>query len=219
MMSRLFQSFESLRSHAYRVQDRLALLLFGANNERLDFLIDSFQKLKPEQQKLVYVAGGLVVGVVVVAIGLMYVQGVRGLKQDLYDSIATGRQLSQLHHEFMAADQRFGEVVDSVSQKTRNISSYKNIFEDISRNVDIKLVSLDEKVVQPPEMNLLFERFNEIKVNVAMDNIALPKFFKFITQLEKSDNYLNVTHLTIRARYETKLYFDTKMAVRGYLLK
>ena len=218
-MSRLFQSFESLRSHAYRVQDRLTLFLFGANNERLDFLIDSFQKLKPEQQKMVYVAGGLVAGLVVVAIGLLYVQGVHGLKQDLYDSIATGRQLSKLQQEFVAAEQRFVEVVDSVSQKTGSISSYKNIFEDISRNVDIKLASLDEKVMQPAEMNLLFERFNEIKVNVAMDNIALPKFFKFVTQLEKSDNYLNVTHLTIRARYETKLYFDTKMAVRGYLLK
>lgn len=195
------------------------MFLFGANNERLDFLIDSFQKLKPEQQKMVYVAGGLVAGLVVVAIGLLYVQGVHGLKQDLYDSIATGRQLSKLQQEFVAAEQRFVEVVDSVSQKTGSISSYKNIFEDISRNVDIKLASLDEKVMQPAEMNLLFERFNEIKVNVAMDNIALPKFFKFVTQLEKSDNYLNVTHLTIRARYETKLYFDTKMAVRGYLLK
>ena len=218
-MSRLLQSIDPIRSRLYMIQDRLKALLFGVNNERLDFLIDSFQKLKPEHQKLVYMMGGVMVVTVIALAGILYINGVHQLKQNLYDSIATQRDLSELQSQFNAAEQQFTEVITDMQQKTRNISSFKNVFEDISRNVDINLASLGEKVIQLPEMNLLADHMNEIKVDVAMDNISLPKFFKFITQLEKRDNYLNVTHLTIRARYETKLYFDTKVSVRGYLSK
>lgn len=218
-MIRISQTLEPIKSRLYMASDQFKAMVFGINNERLDFVIDSFHKLKPQHQKLVYLTSAFAAALIMILVVTLYVQGVHHLKQQLYDSISAGRELSQLQSKVGLSQQQFRSLINEVASKTQNISSFKNVFENISRDVDVNLVRLDEKVMENPQMELLANQMNEVKVDVDIDNVSLPKFFKFVTQLEKSNTYLSVTHLTIRARYETKLYFDTKVSVRGYLIK
>ena len=218
-MSRLLQTLEPLRSKGYQFLDKIRVMFFGINNERLEFLIDSFQKLRPNQQKLVFAMGSFAIITAIVFAGFLYIRGVHRLKQDLYHNIAAQRKLSDLSSQYQASDSQFQNLVLEVQKKTESVSSFKSIFETISKDVDVNLASLNEKMVPLSDGDLLSEKMNEIQVDVAMDNTSLPKIFKYIIALERSGNHLSVTDLSIRARYETKLYFDTKVAVRGYLIK
>jgi len=49
-----------------------------------------------------------------------------------------------------------------------------------------------------------------------MPNISIPRLLSFLVEVEKSNKYLRVQDLQIRARYGTKLYFDSQAKVRGY---
>ena len=67
-----------------------------------------------------------------------------------------------------------------------------------------------------PVDNPLSEKAQEVKVEMRMPNISIPRLMSFLVEVEKSNKYLKVQDLQIRGRYGTKLYFDGQAKVRGY---
>ncbi|MCY4380521.1 MAG: hypothetical protein OXC40_02995 [Proteobacteria bacterium] len=218
-MNSLSNTFDFLKSRIYQIGDKISVVVFGMNNERLDFLIDSFQKLRPREQKLMLAGGLFMILFFVVFASLLYIKGVNGLRQELYDSLQAHRKFNGLMTEYQVANSKFESVLRDVGKKSKNISGFKSYFEKISKEMDVSLASLGEKIVPLNDSDLFHTEINTVKVDVVMDNISLPKMIKYLSALEKGEQYLRVSHLSIRARYETKLYFDTKVSVRGYLTK
>ncbi|MCY4443938.1 MAG: hypothetical protein OXC44_03960 [Proteobacteria bacterium] len=215
-MNFITRYFDTIKSFFNQIVIKLSTTIFGANNERLDFIIDSFNRLQAKQQKLVFTGGIILAASLVLVVFSIYFIQVGKLKKELETSMQSLRELSTLSEAYQRENSRFAQITQQVKTATQNLTSLKSYFEEVSRNEEINLGSLNEKVIPLPESNTLSQHLSQIRVDVNIDNISLPKILKYITTLERSRKKLSVSHLSIRSRYETKLYFDTKISVRGY---
>ncbi len=189
--------------------------LFGANNEKLDFLMDSFYKLSPPQRT--GVLGGFVVLVgtfVLSAIGLYFTQ-VGALKQDLSNSFAALHELQSLKAQFDQETKNYDKLIDTIDKKTKG-QALKPFFEKIAQDLGITIEGLNDQKVPLPADNPLAEKVQEVKVEMRYPNISVPRLLNYLVEVEKANKYLRVQDLQIRGRYGTKLFFDAQAKIRGY---
>lgn len=212
-------TIDDLKAKLLGQVDSLKIRVLGQNNERLDLLVDSFNKLDANQQKLTLTGGIIAIFAFVILSFAIYFSNISSLKNDLSESFEAIRQLESLSGEFTQEQRKFDRLLSKVRSKTGSIRSYKSHFESLSRKEGVTLRSLNESAVKIPADNPLSDEMNEVKVDLEMDNISLPKILKFAIAIEKDGKYMKVSNLKIRNRYGTKLYFDTKMSIKGYKVK
>ena len=189
--------------------------LFGANNEKLDFLMDSFYKLSPNQRTAALASSIGVVFLLVVMVFGLYFSLVSHLKNDLSSSFAALHELQAKKAMYEQENRNFEKLVDMVERKTKQVS-LKPFFEKIANEQGVTIEGLSDSKSPLPADNPLAERFQEVRVEMRMPNISIPRLLSFLVEVEKSNKYLRVQDLQIRARYGTKLYFDSQAKVRGY---
>lgn len=189
--------------------------IFGANNEKLDFLMDSFYKLSPNQRTGVLAGVVGAIGLfVLIAIGLYFSQ-VSRLKTELSDSFGALHELQALKGQYEQENRNFEKLVDVVDRKTRQVS-LKPFFEKIGQDLGVTIEGLNDQKSPLPGDNPLSEKMQEVRVEMRLPNISIPRLLSFIVEVEKSGKYLRVQDLQVRGRYGTKLYFDGQVKVRGY---
>lgn len=189
--------------------------IFGSNNERLDFIMDSFNKLPPQQQSAVLVGVGGVIFIFVVAVALLYVSRVNALSRELDESFSAYHELKNLKAEFQIEDKRFEKLLSSIDKKTRNVK-YKPFFEKITKDLNLQMEGLSEEKLPLAVDNPLSEKVKEVKVTMRFPEISLPKLLNFLVEVEKSGKLLRIWDLQIRSRYGTKLFFTAEVEIRGY---
>lgn len=209
------QYTDRLKAPFQRYFNSIRRVLFGANNERLDFVMDSFLKLSPGQRMAV--AGGIAGGVVVV-VGLavlFYFVQVNRLRTDLNNAFAALHELSSLKAEHDQANKNFERLVEKIEKQTR-ATSLNPFIEKTATDLGVTVEGLnDQKVPLPPE-NPLADKVQEVKVEMRLPNISVPRLMSFVVEVEKSGKYLKVQDLLIRGRYGTKMFFDAQVKVRGF---
>ncbi len=189
--------------------------LFGANNEKLDFFIDSFYKLSPNHRTGV-VAGMIgVIALFVLLAFILYFAQVANLKNELSNSFRALHDLHSLKASYDIETSNFEKLSDTVERKTKQMS-LKPFFEKIANEQGVQLEGLNDQKSPLPADNPLSEKLQEVRVEMRMPNIAIPRLLSFLVEVEKSNKYLRVQDLQIRGRYGTKLYFDGQVKVRGY---
>ena len=201
-----------------QLQDRLGNLrrrLLGTNNEKLDFLMDSFYKLSPNQRTGVLAGASFGVVLLVFMVFGLYVSMVSRLRNELSSSFAALHELQAQKASFEQENKNFEKLVDSVERKTKQLS-LKPFFEKIANEQGVTLEGLSDAKSPLPADNPLSERFQEVRVEMRTPNISIPRLMSFLVEVEKSNKYLRVQDLQIRGRYGTKLYFDGQAKVRGY---
>jgi len=189
--------------------------VFGSNNERLDFIMDSFNKLPPQHQSAVLVGVGGVIFLFVVGAALLYISRVNALSSELDDSFSAYHELRSLKAEFQTEDKRFEKLVSSIDKKTRNVK-YKPFFEKITKDLSLQMEGLNEEKLAIPVDNPLSEKVKEVKITMRFPEISLPKLLNFLVEVEKSGKLLRIWDLQIRSRYGTKLFFTAEVEIRGY---
>jgi hypothetical protein len=206
---------EKLKARLSDILQKVRLELFGQNNERLDFLLDSFNKLQPNQQRLA-LAGSAVAFFLMIMLGIwIYVAQVGTLRTELSDSFSTLRQFRSLANEFGMENTKFTLLVDSVKSKVDS-TSYKPFLDQLAKKNGLSLGQLDERDIAATEDSPLGKELRDVAIDVNLDNVSLPRLLKFLTEIEKSGKYLRIDDLRIRSRYGTKLYFDAKLLFRAY---
>lgn len=199
------------------MQERISFVrtrLLGANNERLDFLMDSFYKLNPPQRTAVL--AGMIGGIaffVVIAFGFYFAQ-INGLKKELSNSFAALHELQALKDSYELQEQRFNSLVSQV--RTANQVQIRPFLEKIAQDVGVQIEDLNEQKVPFAAENPLAEKMQEVKVDIRLPKISIPRLLNYLIEIEKSNSYLRVEELRINGRYGTKLYFDAQAKVRGY---
>jgi len=189
--------------------------LFGVNNERLDLMMDSFNKLAPGQRTAV-VAGIIgLISVFVMGAVILYFSQVGALKDDLNNSFAAMHELRTLKSTYTNESQKFEKVVSGVQRKTGAVKA-KPFFEKIAKEMDVKIEGLSEKKVPLAPENPLSGKMSEIHVDMRFPKISIPRLLNFIMEVEKKGSYFRVNDLKIRGRYGTRLYFDGEAKFRGY---
>ncbi len=189
--------------------------LFGANNEKIDFFMDSFYKLSPNHQTGVVAGIISVIALFVLLAFILYFVQVANLKDELSSSFKALHDLQTLKSAYDVETSNFEKLADSIERKTKQMS-LKPFFEKIANEQGVQLEGLSDQKAPLPADNPLSEKLQEVKVEMRLPNMSIPRILGFLVEVEKSNKYLRVQDLQIRGRYGTKLYFDGQVKVKGY---
>lgn len=213
-MSALEDFQEKIRSSWSNFTADLRKRVLGANNENIDFLVDTFYKLEPSQRNAV-IAGG-VAGLSLVVFGFLalYFAQINALNRELNRRFDALYEIRELKSEYQREDKRFQNLVDALMGGAGALR-IKPYFEKLANEQGVQLSDLSESRSELASDNPLREKFQEVKVEMRLSNISIPRLLNFIVEAEKGGGYIRVQDLQIRAKYGTKLFFDVTIKARG----
>lgn len=214
-MSALQNVRDSIQSLVARGVDRIRRSLFGANNERIDFLMDSFYKLSPEHQT--GVLAGVVGMLLVFVLGAftIYYTRINALEDELnasFDALTEVRSLSSTYEQEL---KRYQELKSAVSRSASEFKP-KPFFESKANQVGVQIADLRSQDTEIPAESPLAADFRYTQVEFKLPKVSLPRLLKFMEEVEKSNGSLNVHSLQIRTRYGDRLFFETSAKVIAY---
>lgn len=189
--------------------------IFGKNNEKIDFIIDSFYKLPPEKRTLsLSVAVIFVLGLFVGVLAL-YFERSSQLDEDLDLSFKSYSQLQLLKVEYNVERKKLDNFISLLQSKNENLR-IKPYFEKMSESNNIDIKDIEEKDLEGDLSNPFFEKVTEVLVEMKLPKISIPKLMNFIVDIEKSNYFFRIKDLKIKGLYGNKLYFDTRVSFRTY---
>ena len=188
--------------------------LLGSNNERLDFIMDSFYKLSPNAQNFALIGVGSSVALIVIIIFSIYFSQIRVLERELSEGFDAMQQIRTLSSDYNAEKERMENLVRVIDTKTNTLKP-KPFLEEKANQIGVTLEGLRSEEVDMPQDSPLAPYFMAINVDFRMPKVSVPRMLKFFEEIEKSDKGLNVRNLQIRARYGDKLYFDVQARITG----
>ncbi|MGE0172171.1 MAG: hypothetical protein AB7T49_05275 [Oligoflexales bacterium] len=192
--------------------------VLGANNERLDFIMDSFYKLSPQHRTAALLGLFASLGLVVLGVFAIYFSRINALETELNEGLESLKELRTLVAEYNQEKNSLNTIKDSVSRKTSSFKP-KVFFEGIANQTGVVIEALQTEDTDIVEGNPLAGDFQTTNVEFKLPKISIPKMLKFFGEVEKADQNLSVSNLTIRARFGDKLYFDTQAKVVGLKVK
>lgn len=192
--------------------------LFGVNNERIDFLMDSFYKLSPGQRNGVFAIGISLISLLIFSALVLYVSEVRSLEKELSQSISSLQDLRK--HKVIDDNEeaRFSKLENLIKSKIRGLS-FKPFFEKMIKQLNMTVRDLNEKMVDIDSVNPLSQNMKEVRIDMRISQISIPRLLHFITEVEKSGKYIRLQDIRITGQYGNKLYFDSTLVFRGYASK
>lgn len=191
--------------------------IFGANNERLDFLLDSFYKLSPGQRSAAIASGVVAVCGFILAAVILYFAQAQALESELGNSIAALQEVKRAKSRATRESRRFDEL-SSLIRKRATIN-FKPFFEKVAQSKDISVRDISEKSESLPSDDPLSAKFSRTAITINFPKISIPRMLAFVTDVEKSGHYLRLRDIKVTGQYGNKLYFDTEMVFLGYSRK
>ena len=214
-MSALVDVQENIRRELQQLSSQLRKRIFGANNERLDLVVDSFYKLEPPQRNAVIAGGITILSLIVVGFVAFYFAQVGQLGRDLNKRFEAIYELKQLKQEYQSENGKVSKIVDSV-MGTAGSLKVKPFFEKIANEQGVQFDGgLTESKSPLPADNPLSEKLQEVKVELRLNNISIPRLLNFLVEIEKGSGSIRVQDLKITGRYGTKMFFDVQIKARG----
>lgn len=214
-MNSLRNLFDQVQALIARIIDQIRRSLLGANNERIDFLMDSFYKLSPQHQTSVMAGAAAFLLVFVLGSFTIYFSRINALEDELnasFDALQEVRSLSQSYDQEL---KRYKELKALIG---RNAAEFKPkpFFESKANQVGIQIADLRSQDVDIPAESPLATDFRYTQVEFKLPKVSLPRLLKFMEEVEKSNGSLNISSLQIHTRYGDKLFFETSAKVFGY---
>lgn len=207
--------FDEIKARLAVALKPIKVKVLGVNNERLEFVMDSFYKLEPSQRNGVLgVLGSLIGGFVFVAVAVYFMR-VNALSDDLNQTFNALNELRAIKQQTAMTTAKFDSLVDRIQVKTRTLT-FKPFFEKLARDAKLTLKNISDKTVDMDPQNPLAENISEVHVDMRLSKVSIPRLVNFIVDIEKSGRFLRVQNLQIVGMYGNKLYFDVNLLVRGY---
>jgi len=188
--------------------------ILGANNERLDLMVDMFYKLEPPQRNAVIAGGIAALGLIVVGFLAFYFSQIASLNRDLNKRFDALYEIRELREAYQRENTRFQGLVDTL-QGSAGALRVKPFFEKIANEQGVQIEGLNETKAPLPTDNALGERFQEVRVEMRLNNISIPRLLNFVLEVEKGVGFIRIQDIQIRSRYGTKLFFDAQIKARG----
>ena len=189
--------------------------VLGENNERLDFVMDSFYKMEPRQKN--FVLAGIVAAIVcfIAFAVFFYIAQIGALETRLNESFAALHTLQEQKTDFGRVNGKFNVIVKDVTRLTQGLKM-KPLLEKFARGLNIKIEGLSEAGDVLASDNPMSKFLEQRKIEVRLPRVSLPKLLKFLVEVEKARKFLRISDLTIRGIYGTKLYFDAAAVINWY---
>ena len=192
--------------------------LFGANNERIDFIMDSFYKLSPPQRNVAFTIGIACIVFLIVSAFILYFAEVRSLERELSQSVSSLQELRKFKGDDLSEGKRFAKLSETINAKIKGLS-FKPFFEKVTKEKGVTMKDLTEKEIEFDSNNPLSDTLKEVHIELRVPQISIPRLLNFVTDVEKSEHYIRLQDIKITGQYGNKLYFDTILMFRGYASK
>lgn len=217
-MSVMTEASERLRGYFRPAVDVVRRRVLGANNERIDFIMDSFYKLSPQHQTLALAASAAALGLLVLMFFGIYFARISALESELNQGFQSLQEIRSLSAQYRREKENLDWLTSNVDRKTSNLRP-KPFFEQIANQVGVNMEGLRSDEAEIPEDSPLAKNFRLVNIEFRLPKVSVPRMLKFFTEVEKSDQTLTARDVTIRARYGDKLFFDVQAKVSGYKVK
>lgn len=214
-MSAINQLVDRVRGNTARTLDVARKRVFGVNNERIDFVIDSFYKLSSRQQGLVLAGIGALFVALVIGTILLYLSRVNALDDNLNTSVKALRDLRSLTQSYTYEEKRYSQLQNMIRSSSRSFRP-KPFFEAQAKQFGLVITDLRSDEADLPPDSPLAKDFKQVTVEFRLPEVSVPRLIRFISDIEKSDYFLNFSSLQIRSRFGDRLYFEVSAKVVGY---
>lgn len=212
------QETSSRRYQQWLVPLRTAI--FGRQNERLEFIMDSYFKLPPEGRTGALV-GGFAAGILLLAgIVALYIAALGNLQANLDEAFEATNKLREAHTAHAMNKQKFTELeakLESANQGLVLIS----VLETKAKELGLSTSGFPPQLptTDLPSDNPLSSKYQNAKVEFRVNNVSLKKIADYVIAIESTPHMLRVSSLKVRALYQNKLYFDATFEVEGTVAK
>ncbi|NBO37821.1 hypothetical protein EBU99_04480 [bacterium] len=198
-------------------------IIFGKQNERIEYFMDSYFKLPPEGRTAVIAGGFLLAGLIVFGFIGLYLSALSNLQSRLDESFQAMNKLRAKQVEYSVTKKKFDELdrrISGVTQSQQILSlletKAKSLELQISSNTKTDKASSEKDFIRG---TLLAEKYKATRSEFRVSNVSLKKIIDFVVAIEGDDKLLRVSDLRIKGLYQNKLFFDATFAVDGIELK
>jgi hypothetical protein len=202
--------------NAGNFSSKLKHAVFGPQNERLEYLMDSYFKLSPEGRSGV-IAGGIAISVCAVlgTIGL-YLAALSNLQSKLDFAFEATNKLREAHSAFGSSNQRFKDLDERLSNASQGLTLI-SVLEQKAKELQVTTSGFPPQVplTDLPATNPLADKYQTAKVEFRASNISLKKIIEFVIAIESTPHRLRVSSLKIKGLYQNKLFFDSTLEVEA----
>jgi len=190
--------------------------IFGHNNERLDLIMDSFNKLTPKKRSLTVAALIALVVFMVISIFFVYFYQLSSLKGQLSERKNAVNKLAILGKSFGVETAKFDDMVSGIKRKISGLR-VKAELEKLANGVGVDIDDIDAPA-SPKSYdgdNPLSKHFKQHDHEVRISKISIPELLDFLVAIEKADRLFQVSDLRISGLYKTKLHFEAMFKVQA----
>lgn len=197
----------------------LRTLVFGRQNERLEYVMDSFLKFTPEQRALAIVGGIGGFLLLILMIVWMYFSASATLQRELDAAFTATNRLVEVQSSFAMSRQRFSELEGAlqVNQDLSLITLIESKAKEMSVSVSDFPSQQEISVPAAPLNASALKNYRIAKIRFSINRAGLKKIVEFIVALESLPNKLKVAGLTIKRGFTDKLYLDANVEVEAVL--
>jgi hypothetical protein len=194
-------------------------LVFGPQNERLEYLMDSFLKFSPEQRAAAVVGG--ILGFLLLLVGLisLYLGASSALQNDLDFAFSSTNRLKEVQVGHLVAKRRFAEL-ESALQINQSLSLI-TLVEAKAKEMGILVGDFpSQQEISTPAAPLnasALKNHRIAKIRFSVNKSGLKKVVEFLVALESLPNRLRVSSLSIKRSFSDKLYLDASVEIEAVL--
>jgi len=194
--------------------------VFGKQNERLEFLMDSYFKLSNESRTGLLVGGIFASITLVISLIVSYMIGLNMLQAQLDTAFSASNQLRDLGGAYASSKAQLMNLEQRINQANEGFVMV-GVLEKKAKELNLNTSGFPPQlpVTDFPTNNPLSEKFQNAKVEFRVSNASIKKILDYIVALESTPNLLRVTSLKIKGLYQDRMYFDASFEVEGTVLK
>jgi len=186
----------------------------GKNNERLDFVLDSFYKLESNKRTAVLATLSAVLLSLFLGVFALYYSRVDSLNNALNNHTVYLSEVKKLLLKKKVADSEF-DSLESQIKSDLNRFSLKPFIEKASKQSQVNIRSLNVRDASNPEdIGKLSDMLQEKHIDIKVQRVSLARLLKFIELIEKPRKYIKVSSLKIVSI--DKLYFNLELSLRAF---
>lgn len=194
--------------------------IFGRQNERLEYLMDSYFKLTPEWRSAVLVGGVFISVLSFFGILALYLAALGGLQTRLDQAFQATNELKDFRHTYSITKQKFGDLEQRLETANEGLVLI-SVLETKAKELGLTTSGFPPQLPtsELPAGNPLSAKYQSAKVEFRVSNVSLKKIVEFVVAIENLPHMLRVSSLKIKGLYQNKLFFDATFEVEGIVKK
>jgi hypothetical protein len=196
----------------------LKLFIFGENNQRLEYLIESFYRLNHERRSIIIISS-VFSGVTIFILSIIiYIIGLFLLQSNLNSAYNNSNTLKEFKAPYMAIQGNFDELINGIKSSNSNLS-LASLLEQKAKDLGIQTSHFPSKplITKFTGQSSLVDLFQKESIDFKISGASLKKIMEYINIIEQMPNKLRVTKFRLLSITEAKLYFDVLLTVEALI--